>query len=427
MNSLNDLAWEKLFIKHKIIESVTSKGFFEINANEIKVFREPRLMTKFDHKEQLPDIFAKNKFSILPIRRGSYVISDIETFFSFNKDKTSITEIPFPNHIQSIDYNQITSEALALNCAFITGMIQDFTGDNGLMPTLSGRMSSKNFDFKINRTNKKLLKIHVENSQLEIDGGYEGDEFLTLIEAKNVIAPDFMIRQLYYPFRLWSDKISKKIKNVFLTYSNGIFHFREYEFIDSKFYNSIQLVRSKKYSIQDTVINLDLIQAILDRVTIIEEPKIPFPQADSFERVINTCELLYKSELLSKNKITNEYQFDSRQTNYYTSAGMYLGLIVRKYDNKEVTYSLTPKGQTLFQIPLSERQVKFIELILSHSVFNKTLKLYFKKLEMPKNLEIIEIMKCSNLYNINSEDTFKRRASTIRGWLNWILEQNQDY
>lgn len=45
------------------------------------------------------------------------------------------------------------------------------------------------------------------------------------------------------------------------------------------------------------------------------EPEISFPQADSFQRVINICELL-ESQELSRDDVTEEYDFDIRQTNY---------------------------------------------------------------------------------------------------------------
>ena len=83
------------------------------------------------------------------------------------------------------------------------------------------------------------------NSQIEIDGGYEGDSSLNLIEAKNYISDDFLIRQLYYPYRLWSNKIGKRVRPIFLTYSNGIFHLREYEFVTPELYNSIRLIQHK--------------------------------------------------------------------------------------------------------------------------------------------------------------------------------------
>lgn len=424
----NDIEWKKLFEKYKITEKVKTNGLYKIKASEIKEFREARLMTKFDYKSQLPKIFSDNNFSILPVSRGSYVISDIETFKDFENNDLEITKINFDNYLESIDINNITSESAALNCAYVSGIIEDFVQDEKLKLTISGRMSSLSFNFNIN-SRKSILNLNVKNSQIEIDGGYEGIESLNLIEAKNSISKDFLIRQVFYPYRLWINKVSKKVRPLFLTYSNGIFHFREYAFEDPTHYNSIRLICEKKYAIRDGAINLELIEKTLNEVKIIKEPAIPFPQADSFERVINLCEILNSEIQITKNELLENYDFrlkdsiDPRQVDYYVNAGRYLGLINKKHEDGEVFYFLSKLGQELFSLSIINRQLKFIELILSHLVFNKVLKLYFKKGVSPNWKPIIKFMKESNLYKINSESTFKRRSSTISSWIDWILDQ----
>lgn len=421
----NDIAWSKLFVKYKISEAVLKNGFFEINASQINEFREARLMTKFDFRSQLPEIFSENKLSILPVSRGGYVISDFETFKDFeSKDPTPI-KIDFPNYLESIKHDNITSESTALNCAFVTGIIEDFVQDEEIKPTVSGRMSSLSFDFNI-KTQKSDLNIVVNNSQIEIDGGYEGVNSLSLIEAKNSISKDFLIRQMYYPYKLWNNKITKAIKSIFLTYSNGIFHFREYVFEDPNHYNSLTLRSEKRYVIRDGAINLELIQKIANETPITAELEVPFPQADSFDRVINLCELLDVNGFLTREYITVNYDFDDRQTNYYTDAGRYLGLIDKSKENGEVNYFLTDLGKRIFNLNINDRQIEFFKLILSYRAFNQVIKLYFKDSRQPSRNAIVEIMKTSNLYNINSDSTFHRRASTISSWVNWIIDQIEE-
>lgn len=421
-DSKNDNAWIRLFEKYNILQNISDNQQFLINATQINEFREARLMTKFDHRSQLPQIFSENNLSILPISRGGYTISTFETFSDFdNGNDIPIIRIDFPHYLQSIDYENITSESAALNCAFVSDMIRDFAQDEELKPTVNGRMSSLSFDFGINSRNG-LLNISVENSQLEIDGGYEGVNTLSLIEAKNYISNDFLIRQLYYPFKLWSNKISKKVRPVFLTYTNGVFHFREYLFEDPNHYNSLKLINQKKYSIREGAINLEIIQGIATNIATIEEPQVPFPQADSFERVINLCELLIQEQELSKERITENYAFDARQTDYYTNAGKYLGLIDKRTDPENgIIYFLTPRAIEIFNLSIYNRQLEFIKLILSHVVFKRTIDFYFSTASNPSRNQIIEIMRSSNLYNVNSEDTFARRASTVSSWINWIL------
>jgi len=389
------MAWNKLFSKYKIVEKVLKDSVFEITSTQINEFREARLMTKFDFRSQLPKIFVENKLSILPISRGSYTISDFETFKDFESENPTPIKIDFPNHLESIKPDNITSESIALNCAFVSDIIKDFVQDEEIKPTVSGRMSSSNFSFYI-KTKKSDLNIAVNNSQIEIDGGYEGESSLSLIEAKNSISSDFLIRQIYYPFRLWAGKITKEIKPIFLTYSNGIFHFREYVFEDPNHYNSLKLKKEKKYVIRDEVINLEVIQKIVNEITIATEPKIPFPQANSFERLINLCELLNENGSLTREYITENYDFDVRQTNYYTDAGRYLGLTDKSKENGEINYFLTDSGKQIFSLNITKRQIKFIELILSHQVFNRVIKFYFINSEQPNKDKIVEIMKTSD-------------------------------
>jgi hypothetical protein len=107
-------------------------------------------------------------------------------------------------------------------------------------------MSTKSFDFNIiNSFANKPYPIKVEKSQCEIDAGFESNKNFILIEAKNYAIDDFLIRQLYYPYRLWSKKITKKVIPVLMTYSNDIFSFFIYEFSKDEDYNSLKLREQK--------------------------------------------------------------------------------------------------------------------------------------------------------------------------------------
>lgn len=200
----NDIAWEKLFDKYNIKEKIDKDGYYKISSAQINEFREARLMTKFDHKSSLPQLFAKEKLAILPVTRGDYIIGQFDVYHNFDRPSRQIHKFSFPSHICSISYGNITSESNAINAAYISGIIADFTEDEKLLPTISGRMSSEDFSFKIrNVINNEWVPICVSNSQIEIDGGYEGLKSFIIIEAKNSISDDFLIRQLYYPYRLW--------------------------------------------------------------------------------------------------------------------------------------------------------------------------------------------------------------------------------
>ncbi len=421
-SNLNDAAWEQLFNKYDILRHIESKGFFNISASQIKEFREPRLMVKFDHTINLPKLFADNKLAVLPITRGDYVISHFDAYHKFETvPDLPIKRVSLPAHIQSLDSNNISSEAIALNCAVASGIIAEFIEDSDILATVSGRMSSGAFSFNIGDTKTgRLRRVSVNNSQIEIDAAYEGISSLALFEAKRDLSEDFLIRQLYYPFRVWQSRITKPVKPVFLVYSNGIYRLYEYAFDEPNNYSSLRLVKQRNYSVEDTAISVSDIQSVLENAVIVDEPKIPFPQADKFERVINLCELV-SVQKLSRTDVTQRYDFDARQTNYYTDAARYLGLLEKKKESRTPIYSISETGQRILNLGFKQRQLAYCGRILSHKVFNTSLRLYLQSGVMPSTNDIIGIMKQSNLCQVKSESTYKRRSSSVKGWINWII------
>jgi hypothetical protein len=413
----NEDAWDVLFEKHNILDSINSSGQFEITSAQINELRESRLMTKFDHRANLPDIFRKNNLAILPVTRGSYVIGTFEAYASQRyNDELKPIELEFPPRIESLSPTHIFSEAAAINCAFISGMMEELL-EAEIRPTISGRMSSSKFDFTINSISLGAgFPLSVDNCQCEIDGGFEGDDILAIVEAKNAISEDFIIRQLYYPYRLWSQKIRKRVVPIFLSYSNDIFHFFVYQFSDDGHYNSLNLVHQKNFIFAPERIELEDIHRILEQAIIVREPEEPFPQADNFARVVDLLSLLAGGETEAAS-ITRNYDFDPRQTSYYTSAGKYLGLIAGKSGH----YGLSKEGGQIMRLSYKSKYLALAEKILAHEVFNKTARLYLDKAERPSRDEVIEIMKSCRLRKVESDATYRRRAQSVIAWIEWIF------
>lgn len=424
-------AWELLFEKYNILERVDDHGFFEIDAKQIKEIKEPRLMAKFDHSVNLPIIFFENHLAILPITRGRYVIGNFQAYQNLQQINADspIKRRTLPDYIESLDLSAITSEAIALNCAYASGIIADFLNENELNPTVAGRLGSGAFDFfiKLNKLRKfyPILnkRIYVNKSQIEIDAGYEGLHSLALIEAKLDISEDFLIRQIYYPYRVWKKRIQKPVRSIFFIYSNGIYNLYEYEFTDLKNYNSLIQIRHSQYAIEDTKIRMADIERVLQETVVLDDnSEIPFPQADKFERVINLCELLVTKEL-SCREITEHYAFDKRQADYYANSARYLGLVDKKEEENNTYYLLTKDGRRILGLGYQDRQLEFCKLILQHRIFNSVLKEYIKNKNIPvQKSKIIEIMREANLYPSYSDVTISRRSSTVRKWIEWILD-----
>lgn len=419
-------AWQKLFVKYDIVDQVDKKGIFLITADQIKEFREPRLMVKFDHKYNLPKLFKAYNLAILPVTRGNYVISHFDVYHELEEIDEKPTRVSIPEYIESLTNDGITSESLALNCAMATGLMQDFMQDDKVTSTVSGRMASGTFSFNINDNrdkNETVYQVKVENSQIEIDAGYEGMNSLALMEAKIDLPEDFMVRQLYYPFRTWSCKMTKPVRPIFLTFSNGIFQLHEYAFTDPNNYNSLKLVKAKNYLLDDELISVKELESLVAELPIVEDPdRVPFPQADTFARVINLCELL-KEKKLTKVDITTTYDFDARQSDYYSNAAIYLGLVEKvKNENGIKVYTLTKRGQKIIKANGKQRQLQICASMLEHKVFNETLRLYLKQGTLPEKNQIVDIMwNCKINLNKEKPNVYHRRAATVRNWIDWVV------
>lgn len=416
-----DKFWISIFEEFNILQEIKNNGFFIIQSKQIKKYHEPRLMTKFDYKNSLPDIFVKNKLSILPVTRGSYIIGDFSAYKEFEDSNVPIEKLPFPEWIEGIDYKNIYSEANSINCAYASKMFNIILNDDDVYPTFNGRMSSGEFTFDIYDSNNRKHKIEVSKAQCEIDGAFESRNKILLLEAKNNIFDDFIVRQLYYPYRLIKDKVSKDVIPCFLTYSNNIFSFYIYEVENDINYNSLKLKYVKKFMIDDFNITFEDVKHILNTVEFVEESDdIPFPQANTFENILYIINKLFEDlEFISKEQISIDIGVVSRQADYYSNACAYLGLADRQ--KRLGTISLSEKGRYILNKRSTEKYLEIFKLILSHRVFNETMKLYLTRLEMPKTYEIVELMK-KYVKNINTTKLYNRRAQTIKSWLNWIIE-----
>lgn len=424
----NNTAWESLFETHSILDRIKEHGIYEISAAKINKLREARLMTKFDHYIQLPTIFKQNGLTIQPNSRGSYLIGRFQSYQSLPLPPDTdddIERLPFPEEIETIDPTNLYSESSALLCAYNAGIIANLL-EKPIALTVLGRMSTGTFSYHINDERRGApYKIKVENAQCEIDSGFEGERIFAIVEAKNASVSDFLIRQLYYPYRLWAGKIGKEVIPVFMTFSNDVFSFYVFRFADENSYNSIELVTRKRYQIGAREIELDdIIQALEAAVVLPEPSEIPFPQADSFTRLVDILMQIYGADELRQEDITTKQAVDPRQTQYYTSAAQYLGLAERHHNKPSgVTYTLTPEGRRIMALKIpQQRNLALVKVALKYRVFNETLRLYLAQAARPTMEQVIEIMRAAKLgLDLKGTTTIPRRAQSVLAWIDWII------
>ncbi len=416
-------AWKALIEKYHILDEIQKKGCFHINASQIKEFKEPRLMAKWDSTDALPEVFRKNKINILPNSRSSYVLGDFLLYEKIPELKEHVTQmehVEIPQY-ESIDIKNIHSEAAAMNVLALSGMLDDFLQTDENVSTFHGRMGTGIFEFQVNTYRNTKRRIHVKNAQCEIDGGFENPSSIIIMEAKNVIHEDFHIRQLYYPYRLWKTKVKKPIRLVFSVYSNMIYRLFEYGFRELEDYSSIELIKAKNYSLEDTRITWEELIDIRRKTKQktkdnMDETKIPFIQANSMDRIISLLENIYENPMTLQ-QIAEFMDFEQRQSDYYYNAGKYLGLFEKTTDDRQIVVSLTSLGTKVFQLNYKQRQLKLVELILEHEIFIYFFDYMTKTGTMPDKDHIAKKMR---ELKVCKEGQIVRRASSVLGWLKWI-------
>lgn len=419
--SVNE-AWVELIKKYDIENIVKRKGYFQINSKQIKAYKEPRLMAKWDSSDCLPKVLQDKHLNILPESRSSYVMGDFLLYQEIPELKEHVSKmvhVDLPEY-ESIDIHHVHSEANAIHVMTLTGILDDFLQVERNVATFSGRMGTGNFDFYVDTFHGGKQNIHVSKAQCEIDGGFENDDSVVIIEAKNVVHQDFHIRQLYYPYRLWKEKVKKPIRLVFSVYSNMIYRLFEYRFDEIEDYSSISLVKSKNYSLQDTTITQEDLLNVRRDTEITENDdkdkrKVSFPQANVMEKVISLMENLYHNPM-TKQQIAELMNFDERQSDYYYNAGCYLELFQKAENNDR---ELTRLGERVFKMNYKERQLHIVSLILKHKIFADFFDSIINTGSLPNKKEIEERMIALNI--CNNCDTLSRRANSVLGWLKWIF------
>ncbi len=250
---MNHEPWLSIFKEFSIDKHDFSAAPYEIGAEQIKFAtrafqktgeREVRVLCKQDRREDRPRVFVERNLFILPINNGRYVILEGEGY-------TDIPEISGPAELykSALDFELKSSavgnsEMQHLDFAYASSLIRHFMQDDSLVLTIRGRKYTPEFRFVAGKHRHTLTAKSV---QTEVDAGYEGRNQIVLVEAKNLHSRNVVIRQLYYPFRQWSENVNKPVKVVFFERRDDEFALWEFDFKDSMDYNGIFLVRSGKY------------------------------------------------------------------------------------------------------------------------------------------------------------------------------------
>ena len=426
MMSKNDIAWKNYFDETDSLQKIINNGYVYVRADELKKKggREARLMVKLDTLSTRPDIFKKNDLTIFPVKNGRYIIFEDpkkKSYYTFSNDDNNIdleiynTDVNLST-FDSFPKNSRRNESQALDFAFVASLIKHFTSEKELYLTIRNRIFSDQFKFFLPERN---YQVDVSSVQIEIDGGYESQDSIYIIEAKVGKRDDFHIRQLYYPYLEWRGKTQKRIVPIFLSYSNGKYYFYEFEFSDA--FGDLHVVRSKSFSINESPKAKFQVSDLLKDINQLKEPKdIPYPQADDLDKAVDLISFIEK-EKGEKEAIATAFEFDIRQSDYYGNAGCYLGLL----EHREHTFSLSELGKSFLNLNISDRNKFIVQQLLKHPTFQQAFRLLLEKDLKVENISNTEIKSIIAEFTFLSAETISRRASTMRSWLKWIVKNSE--
>ncbi len=255
-----DIAWRAIFDRYNIYEHDFDHSPYRLTASQIKEAtkqftntgqREPRILCKQDSRESRPSIFRELGLFILPVKNGEYMIIKGEGYI----DIPPITSSPV-THVSKLGFRPVTSlvgnsEMQHLDYAYAVSIIRTFMNDPSLVLTIRGRKYTPEFSFYVGHHH-----ITVKSVQTEVDAGYEGLDQIVLVEAKNSHASNVIIRQLYYPFRQWMNRliehgVDKSVFTVFFERIGDEIHLWQFHFDDISDYNSIRLIRMERFIVED--------------------------------------------------------------------------------------------------------------------------------------------------------------------------------
>ena len=250
-----DISWQKIFDDCKLNSHDFTKSPYMIDAKKIKEIcqdftttaaKEVRILCKQDSREDRPKVFEKNNLFLLPIKNGSYVIVKGEGYMDIPEIKNSenyTSKLQF--HLDTVNVGD--SEMQHLDFAYATSLVRTFMNDPNLILTIRGRKYTPAFNFYVGKQ-----EIVTKSVQTEVDAGYESDKQVVLVEAKNSASKNTIIRQLYYPYRQWQQYTKKPVKTLFFEKQGNLYSLWLFSFVNDTNYNSVRLVKSQSYFIDNT-------------------------------------------------------------------------------------------------------------------------------------------------------------------------------
>lgn len=405
--------WVKIFSDLQInpeteVSFVTARQVRQVSA------REARNMAYMDERAKVPSIFEAHSLFILPVSNGKYAIVRGEGYHELEADSVVYENFQpsFPLGTSILDPER--SEGSAVSYAWNSGIISKITGQTSVLLGPPGRFALDPFDFKVDG----YAQLHQEGAQAEIDGFFYSSQSACLMEFKARECTDFLIRQLYYPYRHWSGRAARynwaAVRPFFVDFNLDplTFRFFEYEFTDPADYESISLISARGLRVKATTRPF---RGLLD-VTPEASLASLTPQADNIDRVLRVPFLVAEGHANAFLIAENE-RFTRRQSSYYRRAAEALGFVIRRGRS----YDLTELGRRYVAAgPVQRNELATIQLARIPAIHEILESISAGGGEPMTRARVGRILQ-SHDPRIHGT-TVPRRTATVLAWLRWVQQ-----
>jgi hypothetical protein len=217
-----------------------------VTADDIKQYAhaEPRNMASMDSRSSLWSGFAERGLFVLPVENGRYAIVHGAGYHDLeDPGEPKKFEARLPLEMTALAFG--TGETARILHAFHTGVLSDFSTVPEMYQVVGGKSRTRDFDFRVDGSGT----LAVRGAQMEVDMGFEGRDSVLLIEGKAQKRNDFLIRQFYYPYRVFRDFTPKQVRAFFFVAEPkaGTYSLWEYTWSDPLDYETIKLSKAGSY------------------------------------------------------------------------------------------------------------------------------------------------------------------------------------
>lgn len=379
-----------------------------VTAEQIHVHLgvEPRLLASMDSGDKVPAVLRDRGVFVLPLSRSRYALVRGRGYHEL-EDPGEPQPYParLPVSLTTLAYGR--GENRFLLHAYHTGLLSHFAGTPSLYQTVSGKMGTGTFAFRVDGSPE--LKVH--RAGMELDAGFESSESILLFEGKATPRSDFLVRQLYYPYRTFREWTPHKAVRSFFFVAEPettTYSLWEYEWTDEADYESIRCRRTGRFRLEEEAAPGDWL------ANVVPDPTIDLvPQADDLEKVVE-LPLLIQSGIATANDWASHYRITPRQGSYYREAAEALGLVRLDEDR----FVLTEEGKQYVALPADRREVFVAERLLKNPLLNEIFAIVRQK--ATEGVGDSEIAKLIERRSHLRGSTPLRRAKSVRSYLRWL-------